>query len=98
MTAMGSKYHFFIFWGFLVITIGTTETLIQGLFPAFSLALLLGVRPYAAGPTGHRRVQTSLVLALSAFAFFRRVVLQPRLIPLSRDAAAILEARIGGCS
>ena len=39
---MGSKYHFFIFWGFLVITIGSVETLIQGLFPSFSLALVLG--------------------------------------------------------
>ena len=37
VTAMGSKYHFFIFWGFLVITIGSVETLIQGLFPSFSL-------------------------------------------------------------
>src|SRR4029079_18416207 len=42
VTAMGSKYHFFIFWGFLVITIGSVETLIQGLFPSFSLALVLG--------------------------------------------------------
>src|ERR1051325_1806063 len=42
VSAMGSKYHFFIFWGFLVITIGSVETLIQGLFPAFSLAAVLG--------------------------------------------------------
>jgi Fe-S oxidoreductase len=33
-----------------------------------------------------------LVLALIGFAFFRRIVLQPRLIPMSRDAAAILSA------
>src|SRR4029079_656084 len=32
VSAMGSKYHFFIFWGFLVITIGSVETRIQGLF------------------------------------------------------------------
>ena len=32
------------------------------------------------------------VLALVVFAFFRRIVLQPRLIPMSRDAAAILGA------
>ena len=32
------------------------------------------------------------MLALVLFAFFRRIVLQPRLIPMSRDAAAILGA------
>src|SRR5438477_2868663 len=42
VSAMGSKYHFFIFWGFLIITIGSVETLIQGLFPSFSLRLVLG--------------------------------------------------------
>ncbi len=89
--AMGSKYHFFIFWGFLVITIGSTETLIQGLFPGFSLRLVLG-ETLAAGLYRTIDVFCGLVLALVLFAFFRRVVLQPRLIPLSRDAAAILSA------
>src|SRR5262245_58509569 len=31
VSALGSKYHFIIFWGFLVITIGSVDTLIQGL-------------------------------------------------------------------
>src|SRR6185369_16382831 len=34
VTALGSKYHFLIFWGFIIITVGTGETLIQGLFPS----------------------------------------------------------------
>src|SRR6266550_1643800 len=42
VSAMGSKYHSFIFWGFLVITIGSVETLIQGLVPSFSLRAILG--------------------------------------------------------
>ena len=42
VTAIGSRYHVLIFWGFLIITVGTAETLVQGLFPTFSLALLLG--------------------------------------------------------
>jgi Fe-S oxidoreductase len=33
-----------------------------------------------------------LVLGIIVFAFFRRIVLQPQLIPMSRDAAAILSA------
>src|SRR5205814_2189888 len=44
VSAMGSKYHFVIFWGFIIITIGSAETLAQGLFPSFSLVALLGER------------------------------------------------------
>src|SRR5215470_13589698 len=89
VTAMGSKYHFFIFWGFLVITIGSVETLIQGLFPSFSLRLILGD---TLGSALYACIDffCGLVLAVIGFAFFRRIVLQPRLIPMSRDAAAIL--------
>jgi Fe-S oxidoreductase len=88
---MGSKYHFLIFWGFIVITIGSAETLAQGLFPAFSLRLVLG-DTLAAVLYRMIDVFCALVLAVIAFAFFRRIVLQPRLIPMSRDAAAILSA------
>jgi hypothetical protein len=91
VSAMGSKYHFFIFWGFLLITIGSVETLIQGLFPSFSLALVLGETVASALYTVIDFF-CGLVLAIIAFAFFRRIVLQPRLIPFTRDAAAILGA------
>ena len=91
VTAIGSRYHFIIFWGFIVITIGTTETLIQGLFPAFSLAVILGDTA-ARGLWAMMDVANVLVLAMLVFAVFRRVVLRPRLIPMSRDAAAILGA------
>jgi len=91
VTAIGSRYHFLIFWGFIVITIGTTETLIQGLFPSFSLAVILGDTA-ARALWAMMDVANVLVLAMLVFAVFRRVVLQPRLIPMSRDAAAILGA------
>src|SRR5262249_47434111 len=89
VSAMGSKYHFFIFWGFLVITIGSVEMLIQGLFPSFSLRLVLGD---TLGSALYACIDffCGLVLIVIGFAFFRRTVLQPRLIPMSRDAAAIL--------
>src|SRR4051812_45264810 len=87
--AVGSRYHVLIFWGFLIITIGTGELLVQGLVPSFSLAAILGA-------TAARGLEATIdtldlaVLATIAFAVFRRVYLQPRLIPMSRDAAAIL--------
>src|SRR6186713_2569007 len=36
-----SKHHLFIFWGFLIITIGTAELLVAGVVPSFSLGLLM---------------------------------------------------------
>ncbi len=91
VSALGSKYHFLIFWGFIVITIGSAETIVQGLSPSFSWAAIIG-------ETGGRALGAMIdafsvaVLAVIVFAFFRRIVLQPRLIPMSRDAAAILSA------
>ncbi len=89
VSAIGSRYHLLIFWGFLIITVGTAELLIQGLFPGFSWGLLIGDR--AAGVLDTViDVSNLVVLAMLAFAFIRRIVLQPRLIPMSRDAGLIL--------
>jgi Fe-S oxidoreductase len=90
VSALGSKYHFLIFWGFVIITVGTGETMIQGLFPSFSLALLGA--PFAHAAYTVIDWSTLIVLVVIVFAVFRRIVLQPRLIPMSRDAAAILSA------
>jgi Fe-S oxidoreductase len=90
VSALGSKYHFLIFWGFIIITLGTGETVVQGLFPSVSL-LLLGA-PVAHAIYAVLDWCTLVVLVVIAFAVFRRLVLQPRLIPMSRDAAAILGA------
>jgi Fe-S oxidoreductase len=91
VSAVGSKYHFVIFWGFIIITVGTGETVMQGLLPSFSLAGILGNRLGDALYTTID-VSTLLVLLLMGFAVFRRTVLRPRLIPMSHDAAAILGA------
>ena len=92
MSALGSKYHFVIFWGFIVITIGPAETHGPGASAIVLLAACIGAGS-AEGILGPRR---STVLGAGAglvgFAVFRRIVLQPRLIPMSRDAAAILGA------
>src|SRR5215831_7167149 len=91
VSAMGSKYHFVIFWGFIIITVGTGETLLQGLVPAFSLAGLFGTS-IGEGIYTAIDICTLLVLLVIGFAVFRRTVLRPRLIPMSHDAAAILGA------
>src|SRR4029077_20694807 len=81
VSALGSKYHFLIFWGFIIITIGTGETLVQGLFPSFSLTLFGA--SFAHALYAIIDWSTLIVLAVIVFAVFRRLVLQPRLIPMS---------------
>ncbi|HEY4179727.1 MAG TPA: (Fe-S)-binding protein [Kofleriaceae bacterium] len=84
-----SKHHLFIFWGFLVIQIALVDMLVTGFFgvsihdlPAAiytPLYLLIDVM-YA------------LVLLIIIWSFIRRIVVQPRLIPMSLDAGLILGA------
>lgn len=67
--------HFVIFWGFFIITYGTLEALINGLFPPFSFAWM--------GPIYWlmNTLQDGfglLVMAALAVALFRRLVLRPK--------------------
>ncbi|HEX8849875.1 MAG TPA: heterodisulfide reductase-related iron-sulfur binding cluster [Gemmatimonadaceae bacterium] len=68
--------HALIFWGFMVLTVGTIEFILEGIFPGFSLRFLPTplFRLYALS----QDVFAILVLAAIAFAFYRRLVLHPR--------------------
>jgi Fe-S oxidoreductase len=69
--------HALIFWGFMVLTAGTIEFLIAGVFPGFSYAQLLPETLYH----GYELSQDGfalLVLGAIGFAYFRRLVLRPR--------------------
>jgi Fe-S oxidoreductase len=92
--AMKSWHHLIIFWGFLVITIGTIELIVRGLFPSFRLSLLIGDTLYG-GLKAVTDVLDLLVLLMVLYAYFRRIVIKPRLIPINLDAALIL-GLIGG--
>ncbi|MFL5579710.1 MAG: (Fe-S)-binding protein [Gemmatimonadaceae bacterium] len=73
--------HALIFWGFMVLTVGTVEVIVEGVFPSFSYARLLP--GHEAGPL-YRLYSLSqdgfglLVLGAVGFALFRRLVLHPR--------------------
>jgi Fe-S oxidoreductase len=86
-----SKHHLIIFYGFMIITIGTIEFLLQGMLqdvaPGFSFAFLGPVYTVLSWSID---IFNLLVLAMVLYAYFRRIVLKPRLIPLSGDAAFIL--------
>ena len=88
---MTSKHHLLIFWGFLVITLGTAETIVAGLFPSFSFHAVLPDF-IASGITATIDAFNLIVLLMICYAVFRRVIVRPRLIPMNIDAAVILGA------
>lgn len=69
--------HATIFWGFMVLTAGTVELLIAGVFPAFSYAFVLPAQLYA-GFELSQDAFAVFVLGAIGFAYFRRLVLRPR--------------------
>jgi len=90
--------HATIFWGFMVLTAGTVEILIQGVFNGFSYALLLP-RPIYAAYAFSQDVFALAVIAAVGFALYRRLVLHPRRLEgdqLEHTDALIILSMIGG--
>ena len=86
-----SKHHLLIFWGFLLITVGTAELMINGIFPSFTLDSLMPHFMYI-GLKSAIDVLNLVVLLAICWAVFRRIVIRPALIPMNLDAAIILGA------
>lgn len=78
--------HAFIFWGFLVITLGTIEIFGKGIFPGFALPLL-DRSPVFLLLLDFFQV---LVLVGLGMAAYRRLFIRPGYLNLSRDAWTIL--------
>src|SRR5918992_1974038 len=68
--------HATIFWGFIVLTLGTLEILIQGVFPRFGFDDVLP-RPLFLGYVVTQDAFAVLVAAAVAYAYYRRLVLKP---------------------
>jgi Fe-S oxidoreductase/nitrate reductase gamma subunit len=69
--------HALIFWGFMVLTAGTIEIVIAGVFPRFSFALLLPGAVYRAYSLS-QDVFALLVIGAVGFALYRRIFLHPK--------------------
>jgi Fe-S oxidoreductase len=90
--------HAIIFWGFLVLTAGTVEILVAGVFPAFSYALVLPHALYQ-GYSASQDIFALLVIASISFALYRRLVLHPRRLEgdaLEHTDALIILSMIAG--
>lgn len=78
--------HFFIFWGFIILSIITVDFLLRGIFPgSFSFS-----GPEATVLATLSDVFTILVLAAIAMAFVRRYVLRIKRLEKNLDAAIVL--------
>ncbi len=80
--------HFGIFWGFVLLTIGTANIALGGLIGAV-LSVPLDGAPWAA-VQAMQNVVAIVVLAAIGYAVFRRVVLRPARLTLNRHALLIL--------
>ena len=80
--------HFGIFWGFVLLTIGTANIVTGGLIQAVLSWPVDGV--LWAAIMALQNVLAVVVLACIAYAIFRRVVLRPSRLTLNRHALVIL--------
>src|SRR6185312_7200710 len=69
--------HASVFWGFVVLTIGTAEILAGGLFPGFSFALILPAPLYMVYLLSQELFALLVIAAVGAL-LFRRLVVKPK--------------------
>lgn len=67
--------HFIIFWGFLIITIGTLEMMIEGIIHGFTWSFL---GPVYDGIAYVQDFLHPLVFAAVVYGFYRRVIVRPK--------------------
>ena len=69
--------HALIFWGFMVLTAGTLEILVAGVFPSFSYEHFLPGFLWK-GYSNSQDVFAGLVILAVGFALYRRIVVHPK--------------------
>jgi Fe-S oxidoreductase len=95
--AVAGAMHATIFWGFMVLTAGTVEILIQGVWSDFGFDLFLPQRVYQLYSFSQDAFAV-LVLGAIGFAFYRRLVLHPKRLEgdkLEHTDALIILSMIG---
>ncbi|HYB42729.1 MAG TPA: hypothetical protein VEL75_13215, partial [Candidatus Methylomirabilis sp.] len=83
--------HATIFWGFIVLTLGTIEFFGKGVSESFFLPFLSDTPAYLI----LEDVFSVAVIAAIAYAFFRRLVTRPRRLTLSSEGLVILLLILG---
>jgi len=74
---LAGAMHALVFWGFIVLTVGSVEILIQGVAPSFTYAAILPT-PLYSGYVLSQEVFALFVLCAVAWLFYRRLVIRPK--------------------
>jgi Fe-S oxidoreductase/nitrate reductase gamma subunit len=85
--------HFFIFWGFIIITVGSLETFGVGLYHGFAYWKFLG-KPFTAILYLLQDLLCLGVVVALVFSLYRRFVVKPERLRFSDQQAANLDAGI----
>ncbi len=85
--------HFFIFWGFIIITIGSLETFGVGLYHGFAYWKVLG-KPFTAVLYLLQDLLCAGVIVALYYALHRRFVVKPERLRFRDQQAADLDASI----
>lgn len=83
-------FHFFIFWGFWILTFGTTEGLLRGMFPGHFTLEFLG--PFWELMNTGMDLIGAIVLFAIGMAVYRRFVVKPKRLegPISHQVDAVV--------
>ena len=87
--------HATIFWGFIIITIGTLEQFAATLYDKANFEFI-GHGAYS-GLIFTQDLFTGLILLAVLYAFYRRLVIAPPGLGKSRDALWVLTFTVGSC-
>lgn len=79
--------HSLIFWGFIVVSIGTIETLISGVYPEFSFKMLLGDGDLYRYFLASQDVGNFAVFCAIIYAFARRMFFPPKRLAVLHQSA-----------
>jgi Fe-S oxidoreductase len=69
--------HAFVFWGFVVLTVGTAEIILGGLVPGFTYRMILPMPLYALYIFSQEMFAVLVLLAVGAL-LYRRLVVKPK--------------------
>jgi len=74
---LAGAMHASVFWGFVVLTAGTVELLVQGVWPGFSYGLVLA-RPFYVPYVISQELFAVFVLVAVGWLLYRRLVIKPK--------------------
>jgi len=86
---VNGMFHFFVFWGFVVLQTATIEFFVRGFAPSFNFGMLIG-RPAYNGMLFVQDIFHVLVLIAVIFMIIRRFVVRPDHTTQTVDGAVIL--------